>query len=434
MAHSAIAETAREAFTSFVPARTDATAEWLSFQTQFTQAAERRKLWREASEEEKQAALYLMEDKYQGCPAASNSWSSFENFSDLLDDLDMDSSPGYPYTEQAMTNGQWLRVTGIRDYDPIRVRMLWYDVQAILAGEMEHIFRVFVKDEPHKKEKADANRWRLIIASSLPMQMIWRMLFKHQNEWLNAQCWELPSSHGMVFCYGGWRRFKSVCKTRGLIYSSDVSGWDINVPGWIFDCVKELRKRWGGPPDWMRTIDLVYDDAYKNSKLYFSNGIIVQQLFGGFMKSGLFNTITDNSLGGGFLHIVASLRSGQPVGNWIVTGDDMMRQYMSDTYLDQLLPLGVRLKEYSRNLDFMGMNFDDKPKPNYFQKHIVKCATSPEHLGEILDAYARLYCFDPVHDNYWRDVAHQYNISLHSTSYYQFWFSSPLARLLNPWK
>lgn len=379
-------------------------------------------------------ALAIMEDRYGECPRADLNWSSFDTFEKLLDDLDMDSSPGYPYTEQAMTNGQWLRTTGIRNYDPIRVRMLWYDVQAILNGDLQHVFRVFVKDEPHKKAKVEAGRWRLIIASSLPMQMIWRMLFHHQNKWLNDKCWETPSSHGMVFCYGGWRRFKAVCKTKGLVYSSDVSGWDINSPGWVFRCVRELRKRWGGPPDWERTIDLVYDDAFVNAKLYFSNGIIVEQQFEGFMKSGLFNTITDNSLGGGLVHIVASLRSGQRIGNWIVTGDDMLRQYMSDSYVDQLLPLGVTLKEYSENLDFMGMNFDKEPMPLYFQKHIVKCATSPEHLQEILDAYARLYCYSQHHNAFWRDVAEQFAVSLRSTSYYQFWFGSPLAKALNYWK
>lgn len=372
-----------------------------------------------------------METKYKGVPVTPSNWNTFERFVELLDDLDMKSSPGYPYMRQATTNGDWLQVSGIRQYDPIKVATLWYDVQNIINGQFEHVFRVFIKDEPHKLQKVLEKRWRLIIAASLPMQMVWRMLFKHQNDHLNKSCWNTPSVHGMVFCYGGWRRFKSMAQALKLRYSSDVSGWDINAPGWVFDCVKELRKRWGGPQDWKNCVDLVYKDAFEEPLLYFSNGLIVRQQFAGFMKSGLYNTISDNSLGGGFVHSVASLRSCLPPGNWVVTGDDMLRQYMSEDYIDELLPLGVKLKEYSARLDFMGMNFDQQPLPAYFAKHVVKLATSKEHIPEILDAYARLYCYSPTHDLFWRTIADHLGVSLHSTSYYQFWFGSPLAKALN---
>jgi len=263
--------------------------------------------------------------------------------------------------------------------------------------------------------------------------MVWRMCFAHQNDWLNQNPYILPSAHGLVFCYGGWRRFKQHCKTKRLRYSRDISAWDINAPGWVLKTVRDLRIRWGGPVSWARTVTNLYADAFENAKLIFSNGLVVEQKFTGFMKSGLYNTITDNSLAMVSMHILAAYRARMLVGALWATGDDVLQENLSADYLVELEGLGCVVKEYEENLTFMGTNFDDKPKPVYFLKHIVNFWTQKDFRPETLDSYARLYCYQNKEFSFWKEVAQSLEISLKSQAYYQFWYSSPFAKVWNAW-
>ena len=153
----------------------------------------------EPTDDERQAILSVLEDLYRRVyePLPDN-WNSYEYFRTCLDDLDNSSSPGYPYMREAPTIGRWLGADGLGNYSEVQVSRLWYDVQKVLAGTFEHFFRAFVKDEPHKKAKVLDKRWRLIIASALPVQMVWRMCFKHQNTSPNRHPYDSPSKHGLV--------------------------------------------------------------------------------------------------------------------------------------------------------------------------------------------------------------------------------------------
>lgn len=313
----------------------------------------------------------------------------------------------------------------------MRVSRLWYDVQQVLAGNYEHLFRVFVKDEPHKISKVKLRKWRLIIASSLPVQMVWRMCFDHQNRWLNENPYKVPSAHGLVFCYGGWRRFKAHCKTKGLRYSRDISAWDVNAPGWVFKVILAFRTS-KGPDNWRRVCAMLYSDAYKNAKLLFSNGVVLQQQYSGFMKSGLFSTIADNSLAMVSMHVLASYRAGCYVGSVWATGDDVLQQHISDTYIDALERLGCKVKEYEDQLVFMGTSFEKEPIPMYVEKHIVNYWSQELYREQTLDSYARLYSYSHWFD-FWSRVADEAGVTLRSRSYYQFWYSSPLARWMSSW-
>lgn len=330
------------------------------------------------------------------------------------------------------TIGKWLRVTPDGVPDPIQVERLWYDVQQVLAGNYEHIWRAFVKDEPHKVAKAEEGRWRLIIAASLPVQMVWKMCLEEQNELLNRP-YVTPSSHGLAFCYGGWRRFLATCRTRAIKYARDISAWDINAPGWVFDVAKDLRKRLYGMPDsfWCLTMDRLYEDAYADSKIMFSRGVVVRQEFGGFMKSGVFVTISDNSLAMVAMHVLACLRSGQCLGAIMATGDDVIQSHVSDSYIAALESSGCRVKEVLTRLEFMGTDFSTgEPEPMYFRKHIAALPTKGSVLEETLDAYARLYCHSDRY-RFWTAVANRLGVSTRSRSYYRFWYDSPMARALS---
>lgn len=380
-------------------------------------------------------ATSFLEEKYQyvltrrdvSVPAE---WFTYERFEQMLLYLDNSSSPGYPYLREAPTIGKWLKSNEHGSFDPMQKARLWHDVQKVASGEYEHIFRAFVKDEPHKLAKAQQKRWRLIIASSLPVQMVWRMLYHEQNDALNKYHRDIPSKHGSTFCYGGWLEFLANARTNGLKISRDISGWDVGSPGWVFRVVGMFRERWPGVTDsWIRVHRMMYRDSYEKSKIIFSNGVVVQQQFAGFMKSGLFNTITDNSLAMVAMHALACIRSNTRYGNFIATGDDVVQSVISDAYLDELHLLGCRVKEVLFHLEFMGLNFSGgKPEPMYVSKHLVGICMDTEFLEDKLDAYCRLYA-ESEHFEFWSQLAKDLRIPVKSHWFYKFWLSSPLARI-----
>lgn len=333
--------------------------------------------------------------------------------------------------KQKPTIGQWLGWDGFSSFDRSAVLRLWNDVNNCKNGEYTHYFRAFIKAEPHKRSKILENRWRLIMCASLPMQVLWRMALKHQNDWLNDHPYDCPSAHGLVFNYGGWRRFKRELEARGLRYSRDISAWDVNMPGWIIHLVKEFRKRAGGPSDWLVTMDLLYADAFDQAQILFSNGFVVQQKFSGVMKSGLYVTIADNSLGVVGMHVIASFRSRQPVGHVWVTGDDALHSHMSDSYLEELEKLGCKVKEWIEKPIFMGTDFTTSPIPMYFEKHVANFWINVDNVEERLDAYARLWSHDDRVFAFWKRVAASKGIDLKSQRYYQFWYDSPMAKMIN---
>lgn len=348
--------------------------------------------------------------------------------------MDHDSSPGWPYMREATTIGDWLKVNEQGKPDEMSVQRLWYDVQQLLRSEeADYYHRVFVKAEPHKRAKAVEGRWRLIVAFPLHVQMVWRMCFSEQNDWLNSHPFTTPSAHGLVFCYGGWRRFVSHAKALQLRYSRDISGWDVNAPGWALMAVKELRKSRGIEASDQRFNDMVdrlYSWAFSNAKMIFSNGMVVQQEYSGFQKSGCFNTIADNSIAMVVMHAVAAVRSGTKIGNIWATGDDVLQSHISDTYIDALESLGCKVKEYEESLTFMGTHYGPEPDPVYKLKHIVAFAYQPGPVRpQSVEAYCRLYAYSAWYP-FWRAVAAEISHPVQSQSAYQFWYGSPLARIM----
>lgn len=328
------------------------------------------------------------------------------------------------------TIGKWLGADGFGNFNEQQVQRLWYDVNQLHSGEWQHMFRAFVKSEPHKVSKIEAKRWRLIMCASLANQMLWRMALAHQNQWLNDHPYDSPSAHGLTFCYGGWRRFQAHCKAKGLVYSRDISSWDVNAPGWVFDVIREFRKRAGGPSDWEDTLDRLYEDAFHGAVIKFSNGLVLKQTYSGTMKSGLFVTISDNSLAMVAMHFLASLRSGQLVGSVWATGDDVLQSHYSVAYEEHLEALGCIVKACERTMEFMGTDFNGPPRPMYFAKHIVNVWMTDENEEERLDSYCRLYCHSG-HYQFWRTLARLKGVTVKSQFYYRFWYDSPMAKILN---
>lgn len=355
-------------------------------------------------------------------------WDSRAAFDKVLLDLDKTSSPGYPLLREATTVGQWLRWEFDRP-NATQAERLWCMVRQVLGGTYHHIFRAFVKDEPHKKAKADEGRWRLIIASSLPVLVVWRMAFGTLNDLLNESVYSTPSMHGLVLCYGGWRRFLALCRLRNLKVARDLSGWDVNSPGWVFRADLELRKRLcdNPTPYWESVVDMLYRDTFEESEILFSNGLVYKQKFSGFMKSGCFNTISTNSIAMYLMHVVACVRSRIKIGVLYAVGDDTIQEPFPDCYLDELEKLGCRVKEVVDGVEFVGTDFrNSAPEPMYFAKHVVNvCIT--EEVEDTIDSYCRLYAHSPKLA-FWKRLAQRMGLKVRSSAFYQAWYDCAWAR------
>jgi hypothetical protein len=420
--------TYEEAVSTYALPDTSARAELQSFWLQANRAAKARAGYVEPTPNEYEYVLALAEEAYEGARwQLDQEWSGYKCFLKAVLGIDWRSSPGWPLMRQAPTNGDWLLKDG--RIDPDRLAQLWIMVQQVMDGTYDHHWRVFVKDEPHTVKKAREGRWRLIVAASLPVQIVWRMCFSEQNDLESGGFEELPSLQGMSFCKGGWKRFLYRCASQGVRSSIDKSSWDWFAPGWVFKADLELRIRLGFGLDdkWRRVASSLYEDAFCSAKLVFSSGGVYRQKFWGFMKSGCFNTISTNSHCQFFCHALAESRIGREPSVVLATGDDTVQAVAGVDYVAELEKAGCVVKEVANHVEFMGCSFEDGyPEPLYFAKHLVALPrVEAEHFEEALSMYCMLYAHSPRRF-VWREVARLLNVRVVSEATAKCWMDNPL--------
>lgn len=358
-------------------------------------------------------------------------WNSYDSFLEIVRELDKTSSPGIPYCKEQPSIGKWLEWDGLQS-NPDKIARLWYDVQKVIVGEWQHEFRVFVKQELHVEKKAREGRWRLITAVSLPVQVAWHMCFKIQNNKFIETLYQTPSFQGFVAMGGGWKRLRRYMEYKKLNHCLDKSSWDVNAPGWVFLLTLEFRKRtcknfdqpWFS--EWSRLATALYQDAYNDAVLTFPDGSRFQQNFIGFQKSGVVNTISDNSLMQVELHIAACQRLGIQISNIIATGDDTVQEEIPDEYIDVLQELGCVVKELVVGKQFMGFDHENF-SPIYPHKHIANLAyQKPAFIPETLGAYLHWYVHHPYY-NRWVATARALGLDPGSKFSHQYWLDNPQA-------
>lgn len=342
--------------------------------------------------------------------------------------MERQASPGFPYCLDAPTIGQWLKFDeSTLLYDPIRVEELWFDVQKVMRGEFEHIFRAFIKSEPHKLEKAKEGRWRLIMASSLPVQIVWHMLFDPYNNIVCEKANELPCQQGLILPFGGWKRALRKWKSEKKFVGLDKSAWDWTAPFWMLQLDLQLRFRLGRGRrmrEWFILAEAMYKDAFQYSRIMFSNGMVYLQRIPGIMKSGLVNTISTNSNCQLFAHVEACIRLNIPILPLpSACGDDTLQRKEQVENLDPYREMGIVVKTVSEGIEFIGHEFTDNgPVPLYLEKHFVNLLyQKTENLGEYLDSMCRMYC----HTQYfqiWEDIAIKMKIHTFSKQWYAHWY------------
>jgi len=372
--------------------------------------------------------LYEAEKAYAPCVWDLNDeFDKHSSFLEAVKRLDMTSSPGYPYQREATTNGAWLKWNGV-SCDQIQLARLWYDVQLVLKDKWDHIIRVFIKPEPHKKAKMEEGRWRLIMASSLPVQVAWHMLFGQMNDIQIEKSYHIPSQQGIVLVGGNWKQYYRSWKSMGTTCGVDKSSWDWTAPYWAIQLELQLRFRLARGErkmDWLETAKLLYRHMFEDPTLMTSDGHLFKQQIPGVMKSGCVNTISLNSHCQVFLHMAVCIEaqiSMHPLPR--VCGDDTLHHAKHTLHLDLYKRYGIQIKESSETTEFVGHRFTDEgPIPLYMMKHLKKMRyVDDETMDQYLDSMARMY----VHTEYfefWEKVAKALGNPLpYSRQYYKYWY------------
>lgn len=379
---------------------------------------------------EKERILYHMEEAYTSSIwQLPDDFDSFETYMEVLYDLDRTSSPGYPYCRDKPTIGEWLGFNPFTlEFSESAVHRLWSDVQLVLSGDYEHIFRVFVKMEPHKKEKVKLGRWRLIIASALPVQVAWNMCFRYQQKLEIKNAYTLPSQQGLILSSGGWKYFYAKWKNSGFNVGLDKSAWDWTFPAWMLNLDLELCYRLGRGArmdEWRRITEWLHNDAFYQSRLMLSDGRVFDQQVPGFMKSGLYCTISKNSRGTIMAHIYNCMLTGASIYPLpAAVGDDSLQREDQSHDLTGYKKMGIVVKSVTKKLEFVGHDFTPQgPVPVYMPKHIAKLVrTNEDTLEQYLESMARMYCHDNDNFAIWKDLAQAFGVRIHSQRYYVMWY------------
>lgn len=353
----------------------------------------------------------------------------------MLYDLDFTSTPGYPYNIQAPTIGDWLKWNGV-SYSDTQANLLWVEVQKFLSGDFSsHVYKVFPKMEVHNPSKVKDGRWRLIMSPSLACQVAWRMMFSEFQTSLMDSTGKHPCYSGAVYPGGGWRWLRNQFRRKGFNFCIDKRAWDQNAPGWIFKaCLKLIFRLCRNPSkSWKKAVAAAFRDAFSHSVLLLPDGRLVRQKFDGLMKSGLFLTITINSLAQYILHCVAWSRAFPQTtpSDLASTGDDTGQPKPPDVqrYLHYLALSGCVVKEAIEGLEFMGFDLDKDACTIYPEKHIASFSyLNPDLYAEVLDSYLRIYANSPDR-HYWRKIANILGVTVRSDSYYKYFWNNPDALL-----
>lgn len=263
------------------------------------------------------------------------------------------SSPGVPLSALARTNAKLFlehgalvlncvkeRLQLLATTDPNYVRDLTAE-ELVQQGFCDPI-RVFVKNEPHNREKISQGRLRLICSISIVDQIVERILHVAQNE-KEIEVWDqIPSKPGGSMNNDeDVKKFASEVFMHDNLVDIDISGFDWSVQEWelAFDMRCRIELAENPSEQWV--------NASYNRVLClglgvfsFSDGVLVAQRERGIQKSGSYLTASGNS------RIKVGL--GYLIGaNFVVAyGDDAIEDRIEGAP-EKYAELGHRVKEYN---------------------------------------------------------------------------------------
>lgn len=316
-----------------------------------------------------------MENAYRGCAINVDHFDTYDHFIKCVRNLEFSSSPGFPFSQENPTIGEWLGFDGV-DFSMQRLMRLWHMVVDLFEEEeIDCLWRVFIKSEPHKLHKMKSKRYRLIMCPPLHVQVLWQMLFMEQNAKEVINAYSIPSQQGIVLPYGGWRQYYDQWCKQGTVCGTDAVAWDWTLPGWVFKLDLEFRKcqvRGSRVNQWAQVAAKLYRNAFRDTKILISDGRVFQQQHWGVMKSGCVNTISTNSHGGFMFHCLYCYDTETEIYPYPkCVGDDQLQHEKHLSNLAVYSKYGKIIKSVSSTCEFVGRQFSQQgPKPMYINKHL----------------------------------------------------------------
>lgn len=325
-------------------------------------------------------------------------------------DVDLDSVPGHcSLTRLGTVNRQVFGVTEC-GYDADRLRLVRAEVynrlRAVSRGvPVSDPLKVFVKQEPHKVEKLEQGRLRLIMSVSLIDSLVDRLLFMRLAYRVVRNYHKTNIMVGWTPVMGGYRHLGMMFP--GKTISIDKKAWDWSVPRWLLERVMYvILDLCPDAPEWWRTAVVTrFACLFDEPQFIFPDGALGTQERPGVMKSGCYLTIIINSIAQLLLHEMAvhGLELGDAADPIIVLGDDSLQRWFArwKEYVKFLQKLGfvVEVQEHEKECEFAGFTFNGNYKPAYVKKHLFQLEHLPINEREIasqtLQNYQHLYYFVP---------------------------------------
>jgi len=272
-----------------------------------------------------------------------------------------DSTPGIPLSSINGKKEFWLE-----DWDSIsrlvleRMLLLLDDQlpnepsELVLGGYRDPIY-VFIKDEPHKLEKINAQRLRIISSVSLVDSLIERVLFSRQNKLEIKMCNYIPYKPGMGLDDDGQRNLFKWFQDRQAEYnicSTDIRAWDWSTPHWLLDFETKYRLRTGNEVGGWARLVRNYNFGLQRKVFQLPSGEMFEQTAPGIVPSGTYCTSSGNSHMRAGLSFVAQLNLGcdeEPRAEGGQMGDDALERYLEGLEEEYnklgFVTKGVELKE-----------------------------------------------------------------------------------------
>ena len=238
--------------------------------------------------------------------------AEFETLYDsTLLEVDMDSSPGFPYLLEHSTNKALFddRANYVKNLVKQRLSKLksvnyedlvkYTPYEKVKEGLCDPI-KIFVKREPHKLKKISERKFRLIWSISVVDSLVERMLYARQNKAEIRNWSEIPSKPGIGFEDSQaallYDAIQSVRESIPLV-DSDVSAWDMSVPYWLLLMDLERRRLLNGEKIgslWHR-VARARMECLAHSLVVTTSGRVFSQSVKGIQKSGTYITGSGNS-------------------------------------------------------------------------------------------------------------------------------------------
>jgi hypothetical protein len=217
--------------------------------------------------------------------------SRVKNQKEVVDGLDMSTSPGFPWTRKYATKRSM--VDEWKDFH----QYMEDDWDRLKQDEYVAIFGNSLKEEIRPQEKIDANSIRTFTAGPVEMTVHGNRLFEDMNERFYASHLKTASVVGFTPLKGGWDLLISKLKKHPNGFALDESQYDSSLRAYLMWACAEFRWHMLCPEDQT-------EDNYKRVRIYYRNlvntliltsdGVFVIKKGGN--PSGSVNTISDNTL------------------------------------------------------------------------------------------------------------------------------------------